>query len=74
LRPVFPAAIWIYLDEQVREQADTSGCIALLSHDDRLHDRALARYDELTRDGTPVGRAQLVARPLAPDGATTRRR
>ncbi len=31
---------------------DTSGWIALLSHDDRLHDRALARYDELARDGS----------------------
>lgn len=30
---------------------DTSGWIALLSHDDRLHDRALARYDELSRAG-----------------------
>jgi predicted nucleic acid-binding protein len=32
--------------------ADTSGWIALLSHDDRLHDRALARYDALARDGS----------------------
>jgi uncharacterized protein len=31
---------------------DTSGWIALLSRDDRLHDRALARYDELTTDGS----------------------
>lgn len=32
--------------------ADTSGWIALLSQDDRLHDRALARYDALARDGS----------------------
>jgi predicted nucleic acid-binding protein len=31
---------------------DSSGWIALLSHDDRLHDRVLARYDELARDGS----------------------
>lgn len=31
---------------------DTSGWIALLSHDDRLHNRALARYDELARDSS----------------------
>lgn len=31
---------------------DTSGWIALLSRDDRLHERALSRYDELTRDGS----------------------
>jgi predicted nucleic acid-binding protein len=31
---------------------DTSGWIALLSHDDRLHDRTVARYDELSREGS----------------------
>ncbi len=31
---------------------DTSGWIALLSHDDRLHSRALSRYDELVHDGS----------------------
>ncbi len=29
---------------------DTSGWIALLSRDDRFHERALARYDELSHD------------------------
>src|SRR5271165_1288025 len=31
---------------------DTSGWIALLSRDDRLHARALTRYDELALEGT----------------------
>lgn len=31
---------------------DTSGWIALLSHDDRLHGRALSRYDELAHEAS----------------------
>lgn len=31
---------------------DTSGWIALLSHDDRLHDQALVHYDQLVSDGS----------------------
>jgi predicted nucleic acid-binding protein len=31
--------------------ADTSGWIAILSHEDRLHDRAVRRYQELASEG-----------------------
>jgi predicted nucleic acid-binding protein len=48
---------------------DTSGWIALLSHDDRLHGRALSRYDELTRDGS-----RLVTNNYVVDETATRLR
>ncbi|MGH9293162.1 MAG: type II toxin-antitoxin system VapC family toxin [Acidimicrobiales bacterium] len=48
---------------------DTSGWIALLSHDDRFHERALARYDELSHD-----RSLLVTNNYVVDETATRLR